>query len=322
MEGAAPRVEHPRRAASAVLLAALLVLALFAVTLASRNEARRLVHHRGTRAAVTPADSGLNYETVPFAAIDGARLEGWWIVPKDGVRRPDLATVILCHPEDDSLAVATGRSGKARVLPLAVALSRAGFLVLAFDFRSYGGSAGGMTTGGWQERRDLAGAIEFAGARSVGAPLVLYGMGMGANVALSAGGEAAFAGAGIVQVLVDAPRATWDAAILDRAQARRGAFAWLATRVLEHYFIADELPGDFDGDAVQAQADLASSPDSALVVLANRPGAELRAPAEYRARVVRTIEARLDSLTQARVRADARTPGQVSPPGRRMIPQP
>jgi len=179
-----PVAARPRWVGPVILAGVLAVAAVAAVTAASFHEARQLVNHRGARPPVTPADSGLAYETVPFRSTDGLALEGWWIVPKDGVRRPDLATVILCHPEDDSLAVATGRTGKARVLPLAVALSRAGFIVLAFDFRSYGGSTGPATTGGDRERKDLAGAIEFAGARSVGAPLVLWGQGMGATVAL------------------------------------------------------------------------------------------------------------------------------------------
>ena len=137
------------RRAATIAAVALAVIALGVVTAASYEEARALLSHRGTRPRVTPADSGLAYETVPFAASDGTVLEGWWIVPRDGVRRRDLATVVLAHPEVDSLALATGVSGKARMLGWAAPLSRAGFIVLAFDFRSYGGSAGHLTTGGW-----------------------------------------------------------------------------------------------------------------------------------------------------------------------------
>src|SRR5258708_2239874 len=118
------------RRAAWIAAAALAVIALGVLTAASYEEARALLHHPRARPAVTPSDSALAYETVPFRAVDGTVLEGWWIVPRDGVRRRDLATVVLCHPEDDSLAVATGLSGKARMLGWAAPLSRAGFIVL------------------------------------------------------------------------------------------------------------------------------------------------------------------------------------------------
>ncbi len=288
MDGAAAPLKRPRWIGPALLAGLVALLALGLVTWASYDEARRLVHHRGVRPSVTPADSGLTYETVPFAATDGTRLEGWWIVPKDGARRSDLATVILCHPEDDSFAIATGMSGKARVLPLAVALSRAGFLVLAFDFRSYGASSGAVTTGGDHERKDLHGAIAFAGARSLGAPLVLWGRGMGATVALLAGG-----GAGVEQVLADDPRSTWNDAVLGCAGAARSPLAWLAAARLVPRFVQREIGGEFEGDAPQLSPGLASTPDSAVVVLSRGPGARERDPAGYDERVVTAIESRL-----------------------------
>ena len=134
------------RRAATLAAVALAVAALGVVTAASYQEARALLHHRGVRPRVTPADSGLAYETVPFAASDGTVLEGWWIVPRDGVRRRDLATVVLCHPEDDSLAVATGFSGKARMLSWAGPLSRAGFAVTCGVVPVRTRSAGRCTT--------------------------------------------------------------------------------------------------------------------------------------------------------------------------------
>ena len=82
----------------AVLIA---VVALVAVTAISFLTARELVAHRGAYVpALTPADSGMRYQTVPLKARDGTLLEGWWIPPSSNNRRPDLAVVVLAHAED------------------------------------------------------------------------------------------------------------------------------------------------------------------------------------------------------------------------------
>jgi pimeloyl-ACP methyl ester carboxylesterase len=258
------------RRAATIAAVALAVIALGVVTAASYEEARALLQHRGTRARVTPADSGLAYETVPFAASDGTVLEGWWIVPKDGVRRRDLATVVLCHPEVDSLALATGTSGKARMLGWAAPLSRAGFIVLAFDFRSYGGSAGHLTTGGWRERGDLDAAIGFAHARCIGAPVAVVGESMGATLALLARG----ADSRLSAVVAVAPRASWEEAITDQALPAGGPWGGLA-RVLAppamtRGWIARELGGTFEGDRPGMPTGASMSTDSTVVVVPAR----------------------------------------------------
>jgi pimeloyl-ACP methyl ester carboxylesterase len=71
---------------------------------------------------------------------------------------------------------------------LAIELHRAGFPVLAFDFRGHGGSGGGPSTLGLDEKRDVLGAIDFL-ADELGAPLRevgIYGVGMGAHAAVLA----------------------------------------------------------------------------------------------------------------------------------------
>jgi len=101
------------------------------------EHARVMIEHRGPAPAPgdhTPADSGMRYTEVPLGARDGMKLAGWWIIPEDGVRRPDLAVVVMAHAADER--------GKASLLSLAPALHRAGYILLMFDFRSYGGSDG------------------------------------------------------------------------------------------------------------------------------------------------------------------------------------
>jgi pimeloyl-ACP methyl ester carboxylesterase len=76
-----------------------------------------------------PAAAGLEFADVELRTDDGERLHGWW-VPASG---PAIAHLLLCH----------GNAGNVgdRVPHLAL-LSRAGFDVLAFDYRGYGRSSG------------------------------------------------------------------------------------------------------------------------------------------------------------------------------------
>jgi len=157
-------------------LGGIAVAACVAVTAISFFAARALTHHRSSRPSVTPADSGLTYQVVPLKAKDGTVLEGWWIIPKDGQRRRDLATVILVHGADgEAPEVQTGKAGMLRD---AAPLSRAGFIVLSIDLRSYGGSEG-SGTGGEVEEDDLEAATMLVRARSIDAPVVLVGRGIG-----------------------------------------------------------------------------------------------------------------------------------------------
>lgn len=179
------------------------VMACAAITAISLYTARELLNHRSARPAVTPADSGLAYSVVPLRARDGTVLEGWWIRPRDGARRRDLATVVLAHAADGERPGAL--TGKAGMLRHAAWLSRAGFIVLAFDFRSYGGSSGTQTTGGYLEQQDLEAAIRLAHERAVGAPVAILGEGMGATVGLAVMAR----DTSLVALVADSPGTSW-----------------------------------------------------------------------------------------------------------------
>jgi pimeloyl-ACP methyl ester carboxylesterase len=160
---------RPGRGFDRVLLA--LVVVFFAwSTFASFHVAHRTLAHRGVPAGPTPADWGLAFDEVPFGSRDGTRLSAWWIRPADGVRRRDLAVVVLAHDIEGT---------RADLLPVATRLVREGFLVLDLDLRSHGASAGTRTTGGFDEADDVSAAVTFARARALGAPVALYGVGMG-----------------------------------------------------------------------------------------------------------------------------------------------
>jgi pimeloyl-ACP methyl ester carboxylesterase len=95
----------------------------------------------------SPDEYGLEYETIEFTTSDRLTLRGIWI-PAPG---SDKAVVIL-HGHGTSYDFDVYR---------APYLHKAGFNVLLFDFRAHGRSDGKRMTFGYEERRDVLGAIEF-----------------------------------------------------------------------------------------------------------------------------------------------------------------
>lgn len=118
-----------------------------------------------------PAQAGLTYYELDFAAADGVRLHGWWI-PR---RAAAAGHVLLCHGN-------AGNIGD-RVLHAAV-LTAAGFDVLLFDYRGYGHSSGRPTEQGTY--RDARAALTCLLRRpDVDPARVLYlGESLGGAVAL------------------------------------------------------------------------------------------------------------------------------------------
>ena len=137
----------------------------------------------------TPELLGLPSETIHFQATDGLRLEGWKILAD-----PSRPWVLLCH------GVGSNRSD---LLDIAVGLHKARFNLLLFDFRGHGGSAGRVTSFGWQEQRDLEGALAFLGQQpdTPPRPYGVYGISMGGSVALMVAAQDERIGA----VAVDSP---------------------------------------------------------------------------------------------------------------------
>ena len=89
----------------------------------------------------------LDGRTIAFQSTDGLDLQGVWI-PATG---SDKAVIIL-HGHGGSYDFDLYR---------APALQQAGFNVLLFDFRAHGRSEGKRMTFGYEEQRDVLGAIKF-----------------------------------------------------------------------------------------------------------------------------------------------------------------
>jgi pimeloyl-ACP methyl ester carboxylesterase len=154
----------------------LVVLAALGVGGVSWVAADKLVHPAREIKAVTPASRGLEYETATLLTEDGLHLAAWWIPAEEA-----KGTVVFLHGYGAS---------RSQALSVAPFLHRAGYHVLAFDFRAHGESEGAYTTIGIEESRDVRAAVSWALARTrADMPVALFGWSMGAATAVNAAGE-------------------------------------------------------------------------------------------------------------------------------------
>lgn len=114
------------------------------------------------------------YEDVTLRSPNG-QLAAWY-GPVPAAR----GTVIVCHGYT---------SDKSRLLPEATFFRQLGYAVLLLDFSGNGASEGYQTTIGYREADDVVAATRWAQARRPGAPVVLYGVSMGAVAILRAESE-------------------------------------------------------------------------------------------------------------------------------------
>ncbi|HEY3415098.1 MAG TPA: alpha/beta fold hydrolase [Armatimonadota bacterium] len=180
--------------------------------------------------SANPGDDGIAFEDVSFPSRDGFTLSGWWAPANTPV-----GTVILCHgyPAD-----------RRDVFPVIPFLHKAGFNVLAFDFRRLGKSGGGMSTIGLREPRDLEGAVDYAAKRS-DRPITAMGWSMGAAACIMA----AAADKRIVAVIADSPYTSLDVQTVRRfgggpfGRLCGGYAAWLGEIILREH-LSDASPLD------------------------------------------------------------------------------
>ncbi len=123
----------------------------------------------------SPADYGLSFEEVTFPSADGVAISGWLL--SGGSRK---AVVACGHGLFRS---------RREVLDRAAWFRQQGYDTLVFDFRRHGTSEGERVTLGYQERQDFEGAVELLRKVRPEAPVVLYGVSMGAGAALLAARE-------------------------------------------------------------------------------------------------------------------------------------
>lgn len=132
-----------------------------------------------------PAGVGLAYREVSLRSADGLRLAAWWLPGDD----PSRAVVLVPGLGGD-------RSDR-HVVETAAVYSRAGYGVLMIDLRGQGRSEGERVTMGYEEARDVRGALSWLKGR--GFPpgeVVLHGFSLGGATVLRAA-----PGAGVAAVV-------------------------------------------------------------------------------------------------------------------------
>lgn len=161
----------------------------------------------------TPADLGLEYETVHFTTDDGVTLSGWFVP----AARDTRTAVIVLH----------GFGGH-RLPELAafVPWLQERHNVLQFDFRGHGESGEGTVTLGAAERRDVAAAVAFLEHRGLG-PIALFGISMGAATAIVSAPDLP-----VAAVVADAPFAELHHPIANRMREAGYPLAELGARAI------------------------------------------------------------------------------------------
>lgn len=156
----------------------------------------------------TPAELGLTYETVEFAATDGVLIRGWFLPGASGEDAGANADSRSATAGSRTIIFSHGFRGNrlepgVPALELARSLVNDGFNVLMFDFRNHGQSDGDVTTLGYHEVKDIFGAVEWlrreraAQAEQIG----IIGFSMGAVTAIMAASHEP----GIGAVVADSP---------------------------------------------------------------------------------------------------------------------
>ena len=118
-----------------------------------------------------PADLPFNVDEVSFVSEDGLRIAGWYTPPENG------ALVILLHGYG---------SNRTAMIWHAEQLTKAGYGVLMYDERASGESEGKYRSYGWEDARDVTGALVFLDGKSEVNPekIGIAGCSIGGQIAL------------------------------------------------------------------------------------------------------------------------------------------
>jgi uncharacterized protein len=159
-----------RRLLAVALLAA--AVGYLSISLVVAERFTHVVRYHVARAPLVVAPT---YENVALRTSDGLALSGWYFPTGH-----DRAAIVV-HGRDGNRVGGENRTGE----KIADVLIADGYDVLLFDLRGAGDSEGDRFSLGYQERRDVAAAIEYVGARGIREDrIALIGISMGAGTVL------------------------------------------------------------------------------------------------------------------------------------------
>ncbi len=223
----------------------------------------------------SPADYGLAFEEVTFPSTDGVTLSGWFL--RGGTRR----AVVAC-------AHGLFRSRR-EVLDRAAFFRQQGYDTLVFDLRRHGKSGGELVTLGYQERRDYEGAVEFLRREREGAPVVLYGVSMGAAAALLAARETP----AVEAIVADSPFLNIDHTVAHHVKLFFGLPRFPFASALLWFL---EMRGGFDRRDFDLEAAAAALGERPLLVIAGSE--DERMPTELQKRVAQASKSPLSRFAK------------------------
>lgn len=127
--------------------------------------------------AVTPAEFGVKYRDVTFDTKDGLTLKGWFFSPK----KKSGTCIVISNDGDGNMA---------SMIEIASYFTSAGYNVLTYDYRGYGGSAEFKINNKFvvypQFAKDLDAAVSYAHKSMDITRVFLYGKGIGAALSIGA----------------------------------------------------------------------------------------------------------------------------------------
>jgi pimeloyl-ACP methyl ester carboxylesterase len=147
-------------------------LAIALVVMIERNIFSVMTESAPTPSQVDiPADLPFDVEEVTFLSEDGLRIAGWYAPPENG------ALVILLHGYG---------SNRTAMIWHAEQLTQAGYGVLMYDERASGESEGTYRSYGWEDPRDVGGALVFLNEKPEVDPqkIGIAGCSIGGQIAL------------------------------------------------------------------------------------------------------------------------------------------
>jgi pimeloyl-ACP methyl ester carboxylesterase len=190
----------------AIAIAAALVFAWTTLCILFWQGSWQLLYHPASAISRTPASANLPFDSVGFAttASDEPQLRGWWIPASSQAR----FTAIYLHGANGNLGDTVDALAQ---------IHSAGINLFALDYRGYGQSHF-VHPSETSLREDADAAIHYlVDTRHIAqSAIILFGNGLGANLAL----EAAAAHPGLAGVVLDQPLDTPTAAIFKDARSR------------------------------------------------------------------------------------------------------